>query len=247
MSSSAKISIITVVKNGGCCLEETILSVLKQKKQHAIDYLIIDGGSTDGTLEIIQQYAEQLAYWVSEPDSGIYDAMNKGWSVAANDSFILFLGAGDRVISLPESMGCYSPFNVVYGTVMMGENTIFNPRADFHLKLYNTLHHQALLVNKTFHSEPPFCCCFRLYADFDFNQRLMKNSANFVFSPELIGYARPDGVSDHQCFSESLKVIYRNFGLLWASLAFAGYYVMRIVPSLKRLRPFQTIKAERNE
>jgi glycosyltransferase involved in cell wall biosynthesis len=238
MSGKGRISIVTVVKNGACHLEETILNVIEMKADSAIDYMIIDGGSTDGTADIIRKYVDQISYWVSEPDAGIYDAMNKGWSAAADDSFILFLGAGDRIISLPGSMNCYRQNDVVYGSVRMGEKNVFKARADFHLKLYNSLHHQALLVNKALHRAPPFNCRYRVYADFDFNQRLLKSGANFIYSPEFIGYARPGGASDRHCFDETLRVIFDNYGFLWSALALSGYYAMKFIPFLKRMRPF---------
>jgi len=239
MSGKGRISIVTVVKNGACHLEETILSVIEQKATTAIDYLVIDGGSTDGTTDIIRKYADQISYWVSEQDNGIYDAMNKGWAAATDNSFILFLGAGDRIISLPDSMSSYGKKDVIYGSVRMGKKILFKPRADFHLKLYNSLHHQALLVNKAFHPAAPFNCSYPLFADFDFNQRLMKNGAHFVYAPDFMAYARPGGVSDRHCFYESLGVISKNFGFLWSVLALSGYYAMRFFPFLKRLRPIQ--------
>ena len=238
MNTGARISVITVVLNAASHLEETIQSVIEKKSSVALDYLIIDGGSTDGTIEIIRRYENQLHYWISERDSGIYDAMNKGWAAATNDSFILFLGAGDGIISLPDTMSCYRLHDVVYGFVRMGEKTVFKARADYHLKLYNSLHHQALLVNKALHLAPPFNCCYRLYADFDFNQRLKKSGANFVYSPNFIGYARPGGVSDRHCFAETLRIVLVNYGFFWAALALSGYYAMKILPFLKRLRPF---------
>ncbi|MDD2542219.1 MAG: glycosyltransferase family 2 protein [Desulfuromonadaceae bacterium] len=239
MNSTGKISVITVVKNGVCQLEETIRSVIDKKTTADIDYLVIDGDSTDGTTDIIKKYSDHISYWISEPDNGIYDAMNKGWAAAADDSFILFLGAGDRIISLPDVIGCCSRNYVLYGPVRMGEKKVFKPRTDFHLKLYNSLHHQAVLVNKALHPLPPFNCRYRIYADFDFNQRLKRSGAKFVYSPEFIGYAHPGGVSDQNCFPEALSVISANFGFMYVSLAFSGYYAMKIFPILKRLRPFQ--------
>lgn len=239
MNDKGRISIITVVKNDASHLEETILSVIEKKATADIDYLVIDGGSTDGTTDIIRKFADQISYLISEHDNGIYDAMNKGWAAAADNSFILFLGAGDRIFSLPDDMSCYRQNDVVYGTVLMGEKTVFKARADFHLKLYNSLHHQTLLVNKAFHPEPPFNCRYPVYADFDFNQRLIISGANFVYSPEFIGYARPGGVSDRHCFDESLRIISKNFGFFWSVLAFAGYYAMKFFPFLKRMRPIQ--------
>lgn len=238
MSGMNRISVVTVVKNGAANLEETILSVIEKKRTTEIDYLVIDGASTDGTTDIIKKYADQIFYWVSEKDKGIYDAMNKGWAAAAADSFILFLGAGDRIISFPDTMNCFRQNDVVYGSVRMGKKSVFKSRADFHLNIYNSLHHQALLVNKALHSAPPFNCCYQVYADFDFNQRLKKNGANFVSSPDFIGYAHPGGVSDRQHFSESLSIVSVNYGYLWSALAFTGYCAMKLFPFLKRLRPF---------
>lgn len=77
MTAQPLISVITVVYNGEKYLEQTIQSVLNQTYKN-LEYLIIDGGSTDATLKIMQKYQDRLAYWVSEPDQGIYDAMNKG-------------------------------------------------------------------------------------------------------------------------------------------------------------------------
>ena len=214
MSSGKQISIITVVLNDAVNLEQTIQNVIEKKKKYEIDYIIIDGGSTDGTVDIIRAYHEQIYYWVSEPDIGIYDAMNKGWTVAADNSFILFLGAGDRLVSLPDNIDCYGRNDVLYGNVLMGKNKVFEARSGYHLKLYNSMHHQALLVNKACHPMAPFNTRYRHYADFDFNQRLMKSGARLIYSPQFFAYAHPGGLSDQHCFSESLKIIMKNFGLM---------------------------------
>jgi glycosyltransferase involved in cell wall biosynthesis len=205
-----------------------------------VEYLVVDGGSTDGTLQIINNYAEHITWWVSEPDEGIYDAMNKGWAAAADDSYILFLGAGDKIISLPDICQ-YDLDQAIYGAVRMGENRIFKPRADYHLNLYNSIHHQALLVCKDLHPEPPFNCQYRRYADFDFNQRLKRSKASFVYAPDFISYAHPGGVSDQPSFTESVKVIISNYGYFWAVMAIASYCIMKIFPLMKRLRPVQEI------
>ena len=77
MKNNPLISVVTVSYNAVLTIEQTILSVINQTYPH-IEYIIIDGGSTDGTVDIIKKYANRIAYWVSEPDKGIYDAMNKG-------------------------------------------------------------------------------------------------------------------------------------------------------------------------
>lgn len=88
--------VITVCWNAVNLIEETIKSVLSQTYQD-VKYLIIDGGSTDGTLDIIKKYEDRLTYWVSEPDKGIYDAMNKGLTKARElgDGWVNFMNAGD--------------------------------------------------------------------------------------------------------------------------------------------------------
>lgn len=93
MSSPLKISVVTVTYNSAATLEETILSVLNQTYDN-VEYIIIDGGSTDGTVDIIKKYADRLAYWVSEPDNGMYDALRKGFEKATGD-ILCWINADD--------------------------------------------------------------------------------------------------------------------------------------------------------
>lgn len=88
------ISIVTVVYNGDAFLEESILSVINQNYDN-VEYIIIDGGSTDSSLDIIKKYENQVDYWTSEPDKGIYDAMNKGLRKCSLGAFTLCIGADD--------------------------------------------------------------------------------------------------------------------------------------------------------
>jgi len=88
-------SIITVTYNAAQWLERTILNILSQSYPH-IEYIIIDGGSTDGTIDIIKQYHEGISFWISEPDKGLYDAMNKGL-LHATGEYVWFINAGDKL------------------------------------------------------------------------------------------------------------------------------------------------------
>lgn len=94
MNDLPSISVITVVYNGAPLIEKTIKSVLSQTYLN-IEYIIIDGGSKDGTLEICNKYSNQLAHLISEKDKGIYDAMNKGL-LHATGEYCFFLNAGDE-------------------------------------------------------------------------------------------------------------------------------------------------------
>jgi glycosyltransferase involved in cell wall biosynthesis len=97
MPVTPKISIVTVVYNGAALIERTIVSVLSQTYTN-IEYIIIDGASTDGTLELISTYKSKIALLHSGKDDGIYDAMNKGLKDATGD-YILFLNAGDELFA----------------------------------------------------------------------------------------------------------------------------------------------------
>ena len=92
-SEQHMVSVITIVFNNRDRIESSITSVLKQTCKN-IEYLIIDGGSTDGTVDIIKKYQDKISYWVSEPDKGIYDGMNKGIAAAKGD-IIGFLNSDD--------------------------------------------------------------------------------------------------------------------------------------------------------
>ena len=91
--SNVKISVITVCFNAATSIEATIRSVIRQTYPN-IEYIVIDGGSTDGTVDIIKRYSDKIDYWVSEPDNGIYYAMNKGIDAATGD-YLNFMNAGD--------------------------------------------------------------------------------------------------------------------------------------------------------
>ena len=88
-----KFSVITVCYNAAATIEDTLQSVITQTYHH-IEYILIDGQSTDGTLDIIRRYQSRMAKVVSEPDKGLYDAMNKGLRLATGD-YVCFLNAGD--------------------------------------------------------------------------------------------------------------------------------------------------------
>jgi len=233
-----KITVITAVLNRADKLEETIQSVLAFNHP-GIDYIIIDGGSTDGTLEIIESHSGRLKYWVSEPDRSVYDAMNKGWQKADPESWILFLGAGDRLLSLPGELPAPGCREVLFGNVSLDDNRVFYACADFKLKLFNTLHHQALLVPKWLHPQPPFNLGYAHYADFDFNQKLYKKKVAFRFSPQLQSYAAPGGLTENLVLDELTRIVCANFGFCWAALAMFGFKVSRCLPLMKKLRPIR--------
>jgi len=121
MAGKPLLTVITVVYNGAEYLRQTIESVVRQ--QYDLEYIIIDGGSTDGTLELIREFEDAVDYWVSEPDKGIYDAMNKGIA-CSNGKYLLFLNARDELaVDLAEIGDAFAGDHVlIYGKANMLED-----------------------------------------------------------------------------------------------------------------------------
>lgn len=119
-----RISIITVVYNGEKLIESTIQSVINQTFSN-IEYIIIDGNSNDKTLDIIKKYNEQIYYWLSEPDNGLYDAMNKGLRLATGN-YVCFLNAGDEFYSSGILEQVFSKItdepDIIYGETIIMDN-----------------------------------------------------------------------------------------------------------------------------
>lgn len=221
-TGSPLIVIITVVLNGGKSLEETILSVLNLSYCN-VKHIVIDGGSTDETIDIILKYEKELFYWHSKRDRGIYDAMNEGWKLADLDSFVLFLGSGDKIMSLPD-ISTQASKDVLFGDVYIGPR-LFVSKLGFKLKLGNTVHHQALMIKKRIHVEPPFSLEYRIYSDFDFNQRLYKRGIKFYKIKGFVSYASDGGVSAVRNDSEMLKIVRKNYGIVYMIIAKLYYFL----------------------
>ena len=122
MSPDPRVSIVTPSFNQAQFLEQTIRSVLQQGYPN-LEYLVMDGGSTDGSVEVIQRHARQLAYWVSEADGGQADAVNKGWR-RASGSILAYLNSDDLylpgvVARVVEFLADHPDVDVVYGALQM--------------------------------------------------------------------------------------------------------------------------------
>jgi Glycosyltransferases involved in cell wall biogenesis len=219
MENIPLITIITVSYNAIKTIEDTILSVLSQTYPN-IEYIIIDGGSTDGTLDIIKKYQDRISYWVSEADKGIYDAMNKGWHIAKKESYILFIGADDKIISLPSVKFMCNSYNcIIYGEVELYNRT-FKSICNWKLRLTNTIHHQALLIPKKIHIDPPFNLKYCTYADYDFNLRLYLGKNKFVKDIDFKSFALPNGASHLLNIKEMTNIVKDNEGVLYYFLSY---------------------------
>lgn len=234
-----KITIITVTYNDKDALLETINS-LKPLKKNYHQYIVIDGGSSDGTLEVIKKNLELVDKWVSEKDNGIYDAMNKGWALADIDSHIIYLGAGDKLLAIPSIEG-EDENTIMFGNVWNELGSVFMSRVSYRLVFVNTIHHQALLIPKKINPTPPFDTKFKVYADFDFNQRLYRRNEIFKFNENLKGYATSNGVSAEFNKKEMFAVTLKNYGFCKAILSrlWIDHHTLRYF-TRKKLKAFLT-------
>lgn len=169
------VTIITVVFNAVDLIENTIKSVLEQTYKN-IEYIIIDGGSTDGTIEIIKKYDNQIDRWVSERDKGVYDGMNKGIKKASG-KWINFMNAGDMFCknSTIEEVFDKIDYNtdLVYGSAVeiVGDNKLKHSEAsDILENLWKGAQfgHESLFVKSDIIKNIPFNLNYKVAADYDF-------------------------------------------------------------------------------
>lgn len=164
------ISIVTVVYNGESTLEQTIQSVLNQNYDN-VEYIIVDGGSKDRTLDIIKKYEDKIDYWQSEPDKGIYDAMNKGINLASGD-FINFMNSGDYFANefVIEKISKFSQ-DIIYGNVLIKQNEkIIELKHKDKLRFFYfareaTICHQSIFAKKSTFENNLFDQNYKIVAD----------------------------------------------------------------------------------
>jgi glycosyltransferase involved in cell wall biosynthesis len=180
------ISIITVVYNGVSTLEQTILSVINQTYKN-IEYIIIDGGSTDGTIEIIKKYEDKIAYWVSESDKGIYDAMNKGIDKVTGE-WVNFMNSGDIffdihiIQQLMDATLFSNNQTIIYGNriancngQLIEQNISINS-----IKYIMSICHQSCFVPTVLHKIYPFDISYKIAGDYDFFYKMLNKKVEFI-------------------------------------------------------------------
>lgn len=200
------ISIITVSYNSVSTIEQTILSVIQQTYPY-IEYLIIDGGSTDGTLDIIKKYENKIAYWVSEPDKGIYDAMNKGIKRAKGELIGIinsddwYENIVDKVVSVYRQQ---SELCLFHGNIRFHKThtcQVARPCLDLS-RLYRgtILFHPTLFVpRKVYDQVGLFHTNYRIAADYDLMVRCYRHNYRFIYIDDVIANMRTEGESNrHQ-------------------------------------------------
>lgn len=203
------ISVVTVVFNGAKTLEQTIQSVVNQTYDN-IEYIIIDGNSTDGTLDIIKKYEDKIDYWQSEPDNGIYDAMNKGIKLASGE-WINFMNAGDMFFSDSVLKNIfykkkeYEKVDVIYGDVCIND-TIVKPRKLYSFSYTLPFCHQASFTR--IFNDMQYSVKYKIISDYIFYKELYRNKAKFFYVNSPVSFFDASGISSNWDLLMKEKVSY---------------------------------------
>lgn len=165
-----KLSIITINYNNRDGLRKTIESVVNQTWQE-FEYIIIDGGSTDDSVDVIKEYADRIDYWVSEPDKGIYDAMNKGIDQAKGE-YCLFMNSADTIYETTTLEGVYPQLDgtdIVSGNLICDKKLSKSPiSVDMYMLYVHTLPHQATFIKRKLFDIYPYDTKYKIVSDSKF-------------------------------------------------------------------------------
>ena len=200
-----KYSIITVNYNNKEGLRKTIESVVSQTCRD-YEFIVIDGASTDGSAEVLKEYDSQITYWVSEPDKGVYFAMNKGIAQAKGD-YLNFMNSGDcfydqqvlehlsaQTLSADIIVGRDYHFNAATG---QGFATILPSRLSMLTFVHHTLPHQSTFFKRELFDSSPYDESLRLVADVKFYiQKICVEQCSVQFVDDIICRREPDGMSN---------------------------------------------------
>jgi glycosyltransferase involved in cell wall biosynthesis len=226
-----KISIVTVVYNGVSLIERTLLSVLSQTYTN-IEYIIIDGASTDGTLNLLEKYESKIALIHSGKDDGIYDAMNKGLKDSTGD-YILFLNAGDELFSsdtIEKVLTGIQNADVYYGNSAIVNNT-GRILGDRRLTPPETLHWKSLrygmcVSHQSFIARRLLCdfydTNYKVSADIDWVIKVLKQSDNIVNTNLYISKFLEGGTSNKRrkkALLERFFIMIKHYGFFQTLLS----------------------------
>ena len=231
-----KISIITIVLNDKDNLEKTILSIIKQFNNiFDIEYIIIDGGSTDGTIEIIKKYEDKIHYWHSKKDSGISDAFNQGIKKVSGD-VIGLVNSGDFLEdNTLETIhnNLKKDIDILYGNVQYWnkdkKDYIFNANHNY-LTKFMSINHPAVFVKKDVYDKYGlFDNKYKIAMDYEIMLRFFINNVKFKYIPKVLSNMQLGGVSDinwKKAYKESFEIRKTHLG---SSIELYFNYIFQVI------------------
>lgn len=209
-----KLSIITINRNNKQGLQNTIESVLCNQTFKDFEYIVIDGASNDGSVEVIERYKDRLAYWCSEPDRGIYHAMNKGIAKAKGD-YLLFMNSGDCLVRdcLLKVFTKNDDADFIYGNMvecLHGNKSTYTPlsyKSLTFMQLYNSsIGHQATFIRRKLFDGCPYTEDYRIVSDWEFFlKKIVLDNCSTRYVDELICEFDMTGISNNPQYKDIIQ------------------------------------------
>lgn len=244
-----KVTVVTAVLNDAGHIEQTILSVISQTNIE-IEYIIVDGGSKDGTLELIGKYKDKISLLISESDRGVYDAMNKGIEHSSGD-FVYFLNSGDvllnpSILSKIKLEELKERNAIIYGNVVVAYGNIEaleKPRPFFNSKMkfkgIGICHQSMFFPGKLIRNEK-YDLSYNIAADYDLAYRLWRKGTEFLYKDITIAkYDWGKGISSNpykllDVYRENARVCHQQLNpLYWAKMVLEYIRLQKKLANLK--------------
>lgn len=224
MKQLPKITILTASYNAAATIEQTIVSVVYQDYPN-LEYIIIDGGSTDGTIDILKKYEKDGLRWISEPDRGLYDALNKGVGMASGE-YIEVLGGDDALVD--QNIISRIVHQIELNTdILCGQAWCVDEKSSMQFPYFNEIArnketyqggmvpHAAMFARKELLLQHPFDINYRIAADYKFFlQCYYDEMVRIQYSDEMVAFFSIAGISSDMqaCYKEDNR-IYEELGL----------------------------------
>lgn len=238
-SEKPLVTVITTVLNAEQYLEDSIKSVVNQSYDN-VEYIILDGGSTDATLEIITKYEDKIDLWISEQDKGIYDALNKAVNIA-NGGWLYVLGADDVLLNVLHRISkiLIKENTIYYGDVYLpGRHEIIRGKFTRFRLMYTPMTHQGIFYPKKIFTEYSYDVNYPYAADYELEMRCFNDPRyTFVYMPVLVAiYNDTDGKSanneDHAFISDRREIIRTYFPKPYYYYYCIRYFLSMILKTL---------------
>lgn len=244
-----KVTVVTAVLNDAGHIEQTILSVISQTDIE-IEYIIVDGGSKDGTLELVGKYKDKISLLISEPDRGVYDAMNKGIKYSTGD-FVYFLNSGDvllnpSILSKIKLEELKERNAIIYGNVVVAYGNIEaleKPRPFFNSKMKFKgigICHQSMFFPGELIRNEKYDLSYNIAADYDLAYRLWRKGTVFLYKDITIAkYDWGKGISSNpykllDVYRENARVCHQQLNpLYWAKMVLEYIRLQKKLANLK--------------
>ncbi len=244
-------SIITITYNAEKTIAKTIESIVNQTYSN-IEYILIDGKSTDGTMQIVDKYSSKIAYRISEPDKGLYDAMNKGLAAATGD-YVWFINSGDTIYSSDTLEKIISKINATnLPDIIYGETAIVDDTGNFNymrrlkapekltwksFRMGMLVCHQAFIAKRNI--APDYDLQYRFSSDFDWCIRCLKRSNNIYNSHQIVVNYLEEGTttSNHKLsLKERYRIMVKYYGRISVFLFHLWFAIRFYVAKVKGKR-----------